>query len=72
MLQLQTSSGLINFNPVIYSVDEGDTEMLTLVLTNPSASEVTVDVTLNAGSATSKSIGILQNNKVLFTALLFL
>ena len=41
----------INFDPTSYSVTEGDTATLMLVLSSPSDSPVTVQVLTNPGSA---------------------
>ena len=45
---------MINFDPITYNVNEGDTANLTVRLSVPSAVQVTVDIATIPGSATGQ------------------
>ena len=52
----------MTFNQTAYSVDEDDgPAQPTLVLSNPSATDITVEVTTGGGSATGEYCSILIN-----------
>ena len=44
----------MNFDPDTYTVDEGDSEVLILMLNSPADRSVSVDVTLNPDTATGE------------------
>ena len=50
------TAAVVTFNPTAYIVTEGNPANLGLTLSNPSDTEVTVDVVTREGSATSKWI----------------
>ena len=51
-----SSALTVNFNPVSYMVDEGDSTQLIVELSSPADRDVAVDVTLNSGTAIGEDL----------------